>query len=260
MRVKSNYLEKELEVDVFEAMEDGETINIISHETLENIIYNKLDASLGVSCEYKALLINPEHSVFFCTIKDMKGRSVQAVGEVTPATLETEIAKNFPVLTAAKRAFDRAAKLYLGLEVGGKILSDAEADLTVGAANNGTEVVDLAKEAEKAARTAQETSNEGGNAGTPPKQNVAPAAPQGRAGGSAAKNNAAPAQPTMGDPGSVMCEVGQFRGKKMTIADVYRDSPGYVGWIAKKYNASTPEQIAAKEAAKAFLAAVEGGK
>lgn len=254
MQVKSKYLGKEFEVDVFEAMEDGETVSVISHETLESIIYNQIDASMGVTCEYKALLISPEHSVFFCTIKDATGRIVQQVGEVTPATLETEIAKNFPVLTAAKRAFDRAAKLYLNLEIGGKVLSDAEADLSSGASNNGTEVVDINKEAEKASRMAQDGREPAKGTDTTSSKKNAPAAPVGRTEGIATQK---PSGGAATNPGDVICDVAIFRGRNMTVAQAYKENPKYVGWIATKYSGTTPEQIAIKKACVDFLETIK---
>ena len=105
---------------------NGEDVNIIPHEVLEDFILNSDKArEFGVSVHYTTVPTNePRHYVFICAISDKYGRRAENIGEALDDTLESPISKNYPALMAFKRAFDAAAINYLGLD--GKIYSDQQ--------------------------------------------------------------------------------------------------------------------------------------
>lgn len=104
----------------------GEEVLIIPHDTLDDILHNSELAIENNVCIHAVQLATnePRHYAFLCTISDKNGRRAESVGEACDPTLTTEIAQNYPVLMAYKRAFDDAAIKYLGLE--GKVYSDQQ--------------------------------------------------------------------------------------------------------------------------------------
>lgn len=104
----------------------GEEVLIIPHDTLDDILHNSELAIENNVCIHAIQLTTnePQHYAFLCTISDKNGRRAESVGEACNPTLTTEIAQNYPVLMAYKRAFDDAAIKYLGLE--GKVYSDQQ--------------------------------------------------------------------------------------------------------------------------------------
>lgn len=268
-KVYSKYLKTDLEVSVFEAMENGEPLNVISHESLENAVFNELDPTYGVKCAYECMNIAPEHCVFACTISDKSGRSIQTIGEASPETLETEMARKYPAIMASKRAFDRAAIRYLALDLSGRVLANTEADPAADAVDNGSSSIDVGEAIENGRKEAQESSV--GEEGTKHTEGRS-GAPSGATGAgkkdyeyhndARAKNsyanssdhmrNVAPAANTY-DPGSVLCEVGTYRKSNKTIEQVYNENPGFIDWIVKKYTASNDAQKAIRDACVAYL-------
>ena len=124
MKIKSAYVNRELDFDVVEKLEptSNQTMLLIKHDSLRDVIYNQLEKTVNVKYNYvKAEL---EHAVVECTIDDGEGRIVTEVGESVPSTLENDIARAYPALIASQRAFDRAAILLLKLP--GKHLSNME--------------------------------------------------------------------------------------------------------------------------------------
>ena len=105
---------------------NGEDVNIIPHEVLEDFLLNSDKAKeFGVAVHYTTVPTNePRHYVFICAISDKYGRRAENIGEALDDTLESPISKNYPALMAFKRAFDAAAINYLGLD--GKIYSDQQ--------------------------------------------------------------------------------------------------------------------------------------
>lgn len=137
MQLQSNSLNRTFEFVTFEKEENGKVVRIILHDSLEDVIHNQVG---GVSYSYNIVASNKDHSVVVCSMWDNNGRKVEGIGESIPATLDTEIAKNYPTLIATQRAFDRAAIRYLALP--GKVFSNTEISLiddvtdTVSVANN----------------------------------------------------------------------------------------------------------------------------
>ncbi|NLT15963.1 MAG: hypothetical protein GXY05_16690 [Clostridiales bacterium] len=125
MKLFSRYLAGEVEVAVTRTTVDGETKDLVCHESLEELIYNSEQAAkMNFQVHYTPVVTEPGHYAFICTISDKPGRRIEAIGEALEATLETTISKNYPALMAAKRAFDDAAIKFLGLP--GKTYSDQQ--------------------------------------------------------------------------------------------------------------------------------------
>lgn len=124
MKIFSNYAGKDLDFDVMEKIVDGKNMILIKHDSLRDIIYNQLKLSAKGYITYNYVSTDRDHSVVECTIDDGEGRVSTELGEAVPETLDNAIANSYPTLTAAQRAFDRAAILLLGLQ--GKQLSNSE--------------------------------------------------------------------------------------------------------------------------------------
>ena len=127
MKIKSEYLDDELDFNVIEKLDplSGKTMLLITHDSLRDVIYNQLSITKrGGSVNYSYITSGLDHAVVQCTIDDGNGRIVTEIGEATADTLDNQIAKSYPVLIASQRAFDRAVILLLMLA--GKNLSSGE--------------------------------------------------------------------------------------------------------------------------------------
>lgn len=112
MNFRSEYLNQEVECSEF--IDGNETVTIIPHETLERCVYNSPKClENGVTVGYTPICVEPLHYAVLCRISDKNGRNVECVGESIETTLKTEIARQYPVLMAVKRAFDDAAIKFL---------------------------------------------------------------------------------------------------------------------------------------------------
>lgn len=115
-KIKSSYLNKEVELEESVIYENGAEIRILTHASLERVIYNDENCrDTNVQVHFTSVCSEPNHYAFICRMSDTSGRAVECMGESIPATLTTQIAKNYPVLMAYKRAFDDAAIKFLGL-------------------------------------------------------------------------------------------------------------------------------------------------
>ena len=121
--IHSKYLNKDFQVNIYEKDENGRTLSIITHDSLEDIIHNQIESG-QVVYDYELVKISPEHCVAKCVISDKQRRRIVAIGESKPSTLETEIAANYPATIATQRAFGRAVIRYLILP--GKVFSNLE--------------------------------------------------------------------------------------------------------------------------------------
>lgn len=117
----SSYLGQDFET------QETEAGNILTHGTLEKIVLNDAPAN-GKPIKYhfsEPKMFEPGHFVVFCTMTgDNDSRRVEAIGEASEASLESNIARMYPVLMATQRAFDRAAIRILDFP--GKAFSDSE--------------------------------------------------------------------------------------------------------------------------------------
>lgn len=106
MKIYSKLLQKEIELND----ENG----VITHESLEDFILNQL-SDRHIRYDTKPVDASTDHPVFQCVIQDSQDRRVVSHGEAHADSLISDIQRRYPALTAEKRAFDRAAVLYLGL-------------------------------------------------------------------------------------------------------------------------------------------------
>lgn len=121
MLLFSKTLNKDINFATFEKENEfGRPIKVIFHDSLQEVIHNEAK----VKYDFNFVVANPDHTVVVCTMVDGSGRLIREVGEAIPATLDTEIARNYPSLIASQRAFDRAAIRYLDLP--GKVFSNME--------------------------------------------------------------------------------------------------------------------------------------
>lgn len=122
----SKYFEVDIDIPEQTMLSAGEEVRIIPHAILEDVLYNsEIAISKNVIIHYTPITTNEaRHYACLCAISDNFGRRTESVGEALDATLDTDIARNYPVLMAYKRAFDDAAIKYLGLE--GKVYSDQQ--------------------------------------------------------------------------------------------------------------------------------------
>lgn len=274
-KVLSRYLKQEFEVASYESQENGESVQVISHEALEDIVHNQIPAEKNVRYDFTDMAITRNHCVIRCTVSDKDGRRVQAIGETVPETLETEISQNYPALMASQRAFDRAVIRYLNIP--GKVLSSLE-NPDKDAVNHGETKVNLDEVAPDKApvKTGVPASADNGepkptaapvnnapqkSAGAPQEASGAPQKPQTPVTTQPPAQNNAAAETVKG-PGAVVCDVGRYRKEPKTIAAIYAEDPGYLSWInSDKYTATTEKAKALKKACAEFLAIVgKGGK
>lgn len=267
-KVLSRYLKQEFEVASYESQENGESVQVISHEALEDIVHNQIPAEMNVRYDFTDMAITRNHCVIRCTVSDKDGRRVQAIGETVPETLETEISQNYPALMASQRAFDRAVIRYLNIP--GKVLSSLE-NPDKDAVNHGETKVNLDEVAPDKAPVTTGAPTKTENAEPKPtaapvnnaqqKATEAPQKPQTAAApaNQSAQNN--PAASASAGPGAMMCNVGKYRSKPQTISQIYAVDPGYISWITSdKYTATTENAKALKKACVEFLkAAGKGG-
>jgi hypothetical protein len=121
MLLFSKTLNKDINFATFEKENEfGRPIKVIFHDSLQEVIHNEAK----VKYDFNFIVANADHTVVVCTMVDGSGRLIREVGEAVPATLDTEIARNYPSLIASQRAFDRAAIRYLDLP--GKVFSNME--------------------------------------------------------------------------------------------------------------------------------------
>lgn len=210
MKYFVNHLNREVELETFEVEGKGGPAVIVKHRSLEDVLYNDLqkDMKLGIMQNYTAVLVSNDHNVFICTIYDAKGRRIQMLGESSPSNLDTLIAKEYPSMQAAQRAFDRAMIRYLDLP--GRVLSELEMtqdELSRANSGNGSQMQSSASNAQ-VSRNTQEQQPSSGSSNSQQQSQRSPAQNQNRqqsqtagnsAGASTQQKNAAPAN---GQPGA----------------------------------------------------------
>lgn len=262
----SRYLNKEFEVASYEGQENGEPIQILSHEALENIVHNMAPKELKLRYDFKDMLISDNHCVICCTFQDAEGRRIQAIGETLPATLETDIARNYPAVMAAQRAFDRCAIRYFDFP--GKVMSNLEG-VDSDAVNNGETNIDVssplpAEENPANAPVAPPAPAPAASiVGEPNRQptNKAPVRGSQSVQGGGVKNENAAKTTATTDPGSVIFDATQkYRGLNMTIAQVYESKPSYIDWFVNTYHATSAHAIEIQKTCAAFLKQIGGQK
>lgn len=227
-KIKSNYLKTEFSVDLFEKLDDfGGALKIIRHASLEDIIVNQLD---DVFFDYEIIKADKDHSVIKCIISDKKGRRVVDVGESLPATLTTEIAQNYPVLTASQRAFDRAAIKYLNIP--GKIYSDLEIP------EEFKNQEDTSKKVEKEQSTSIKSKTEKTDDSSAPKNAEIKSQKENKN-----ETESDNSDLEVRDPGQGKMTKGRAKGK--TIAETFEKDISSIHWVLNNLASSTNAEVVA---------------
>jgi hypothetical protein len=280
-KLKSEYLNKEFEVSSFEAQEEGDTVEVVSHAALEHIAHNLLPAELQTRYELIPLLLSPDHCVAKCVFSDKTDRRITAIGEALQSTLSTEIARNHPATMAFNRAFDRALLRYLN--VPGKILSNSESNPTDGAVSAGETIVDTREPAQEATGASQSNDEVTGGANTRPVGSNAQRASEGqreapepnKRSGSPEKsrNTGAPRSDNRGSASGALAtgieelanipiNTRKYNKVDMTIGKLYTTDAGYFKWICDTFDPSKagPGGQELKNACLKYRALMEGKK
>lgn len=161
MNIYSKFLKREVEVDVKSIDDTNSDMKIISHDSLRELFLSG-ELGAGISYQYSPIFMNGSHYAVLCTMK-ISGREVQEVGESLPATLTNPISKNYPILIAYQRAFDRALIAFLGFS--GKVLSDTEMgmedytpkDITIPTIQDDSAIAEYEKKKEEKVDTSSES-------------------------------------------------------------------------------------------------------
>lgn len=128
MKLYSKTAGRELEVETMEKNQNGQTLTVIKHASLQDIIYNQLEICKDPECIKVDLLSHNPYPVYRCTIWDKTlGRCAVGIGSGKPETLTAGIASDYADESASNRAFDRAAIVYL--QFPGRQLSEEEVGL-----------------------------------------------------------------------------------------------------------------------------------
>lgn len=129
-----------------EVCDGSETICLISHQSLKDILLNQIPVDIGIEYHFIVDKADVDHSVVRCIISDKSGRRIEALGESIPNTLTTQISLDYPTTMAKNRAFDQAVIDYIGMT--GKVYSDLEIDEAVLEKNKAYPVADYSFEDE----------------------------------------------------------------------------------------------------------------
>lgn len=112
IEVNSKTLSKKIELEAFNGYVTHNSLRALATELDAVVSYNVVVSS-----------INPVYHLVECKV-EIAGKTGLEFGESNNETLDTEIAKNYPALTACKRAYDRA--VIAALQLDGKVYSVEE--------------------------------------------------------------------------------------------------------------------------------------
>lgn len=120
VEIKSNKLNKNIMLEGYESLSDGTTV--ITATSLKNV-FEPLKKEFGITDSIKSdIRVNAVGNVIYAsvewTIRDKDGYESTFVGEATPDSLNTTIAKQYPKVTALNRAQSIGIKTYLQLPKG----------------------------------------------------------------------------------------------------------------------------------------------
>lgn len=263
-KIHSDYLDMDFDVVTYPG-DQGE-VQIISHDALENIIHNQVGIDVGVKYDITEMHIADRHCVFRCTISDSNGRRIQAIGESMQASLDTDIAKMYPALMAAQRAFDRAvirylqfpSKVYSSLEGVDKaqddepvttisvqdIPQDGEAAIAPAPINNGTTAAPQQRQATQPRQPVQQAQRTNANQTTT--QNATKPA--------ATKSEFVPDEKL----GEVLYNIGKYRSEPKSLAWIWEHDNKCFDWIINSYGGTSTSGAQLRDHCKRYKALKEG--
>lgn len=112
MKIRSEVVEGiEFDVTLYDT-ENGK--KGITHESLEDIIYNRVPKELNVKCEIHVLAVTPTYCAVKCEISDSNGRKVYGFNDTNLEHLEKDddFTKQHPLIKSVQSAMDVAIKTY----------------------------------------------------------------------------------------------------------------------------------------------------
>lgn len=124
MIAEINRFDHIFQVETYTREEKGKSLSFITHKSLEKLFYDIKEIRPSLTYTSRMIMINEKRVVFEGQIADGEQIYLPKIGESCADTLHGEIAKDYPVLIAHQRAFDRAFISYLNLE--DKMYSDIE--------------------------------------------------------------------------------------------------------------------------------------
>lgn len=234
--VRSTYLDCDFEVLTYDINDRDGAKKIISHGSLQNIIYNvlpKQNPELKLRVTTLSVYVTETRCAFQCTMTDNNFRSVQELGESSTGTLHTQIARDYPIMMASQRAFDRAAIQYLAFP--GKVYSTSEG-IQYGTVDDYELNEDSLDECStpdiQSPHSGPAVSEEGTSIqplDTPVSKSREP---------KKSEQNSSPA-PTL-KPGDVIITVGSYRNRGMSVSQIYEEPQG-LDFLQFVYNLKTSQ-------------------
>ena len=240
----------------------GKKTPIAAHAELERCILD-----LNASFRFSPATIFDGHVAIICEITSHDGeRTISAVGEACNNTLNSEIAKNYPITMACNRAFDRAAIRLLKLKVDGlgPVYSDLEIspdgprnhdieDLTDVTPETSTSQVVTSPES---VVTPTESHKNEGDVPAPSdtlveKPNIATQVAAEET--TREEKKETPADTDNG--GSQIISMGKYRDLGKTVAEVFQENPKWLAHIAYNLCSSDPAINAQITSARRYIEA-----
>lgn len=278
MKLHSRALDRDFEFVTFEKeVEHGRVIKVIMHDSLRDVILNQTEGD--VSYLNTVISADPAHSVVMCEMFKNDGtRRVIEYGESIPETLTSEIARNYPTLTASQRAFDRAAIAFLDLP--GKVLSNMELDIIddVLSADEITSITEQTKQEKKEKETtsgivsAVVEDDEDGLMDVSVVEEVSPdedeevsidASDTDESNGDffdaeAEMEESEESEETEDIGNYVVTMNGKYATAGLTISEIHAQNPQWVVWVAKNFVPHNPVAVKDTEQIKRYVTEVLG--
>lgn len=257
--IHSEYLGIDFEVRTYQAKDCD--AQVIMHEALEDIIMNNLSQAnrpdLGLKYKWTPHYSTNNHFVVECEISDTNGRIIKAIGESSPESLETKIAKIYPGLMAFQRSFDRAVIRYL--QFPGKTFSSSEGVPY----DDGVCTVNANNIPSPPPQQPRQNIQQ-------PQQNYQQTAPQNKpVNDYTSQQTEVPntqhsvqstAQPQAVSDDDILISIGRYQNKPTPLSQVWKDSPDWVEWIVNNYQSIQPECMHQKEACVRYYAKKTGAR
>lgn len=208
----------------FYFVDDSHQKIVLRHGTINNMAD---DLKISVSAPQILSSYGRNHYVLMCTAQ-YNDRTEYGIGESNIENLESKIAKEYPFVTAYTRAYDKAVLNVLGFS--GKIYSDSEI-----AKNSNESEPEVPKvsvpEPPKFDETKTQTEKKE-TPGTHKEENKA----------KTSENAFVPTDDRYGEkkygdelnPDTFIVTSGRYKGKNMTVAEMYQQDKSSCEWFANK--------------------------
>lgn len=258
MKLFSKTLNKNIDLLATTRLSDNKKVIIVTHKSLLNC-FNEIQLEHKLKLELKELHISLNHNVFLAKISDKNGFEVQEIGETTPDTLNSQIARENPALVAAQKAFDRAIIQYLNFRENVYSIHEISPFDTKPAAQIKTTIVQEEKERFEYKETPLEVSVKKPKKDDmtiniefdePIKYQKVEVKKESNAEAKVEKTTRKATQvdnatkevvaTSSSEHGAVVIDLGKYKNKGMTIREIYETDPA---WLEKiiRFKVSSPE-------------------